>query len=102
MLLDLFLLIILFGNSNILRQSDYIFCVGVFVLGFAGTPGYLSPEVLRKDSYGKPVDVWACGMFQFTFTFLPFDVQSDTIVYTAYPDSATCMNLFIFHVVMRN
>lgn len=29
--------------------------------GFAGTPGYLSPEVLRKDAYGKPVDVWACG-----------------------------------------
>lgn len=30
--------------------------------GFAGTPGYLSPEVLRKDPYGKPVDVWACGV----------------------------------------
>ncbi|MGH0117133.1 UNVERIFIED_CONTAM: hypothetical protein FKN15_029546 [Acipenser sinensis] len=30
--------------------------------GFAGTPGYLSPEVLRKDPYGKPVDLWACGV----------------------------------------
>ncbi|NXA74115.1 KCC2B kinase, partial [Thryothorus ludovicianus] len=30
--------------------------------GFAGTPGYLSPEVLRKDPYGKPVDMWACGV----------------------------------------
>ncbi|XP_066915663.1 calcium/calmodulin-dependent protein kinase type II subunit alpha-like isoform X1 [Clytia hemisphaerica] len=30
--------------------------------GFAGTPGYLSPEVLRKEPYGKPVDVWACGV----------------------------------------
>ncbi|XP_061655445.1 calcium/calmodulin-dependent protein kinase type II subunit beta isoform X5 [Phyllopteryx taeniolatus] len=29
--------------------------------GFAGTPGYLSPEVLRKEAYGKPVDTWACG-----------------------------------------
>ncbi|OXB53703.1 hypothetical protein ASZ78_003276, partial [Callipepla squamata] len=29
--------------------------------GFAGTPGYLSPEVLRKEAYGKPVDIWACG-----------------------------------------
>ncbi|KAI2660267.1 Calcium/calmodulin-dependent protein kinase type II subunit beta [Labeo rohita] len=28
--------------------------------GFAGTPGYLSPEVLRKEAYGKPVDIWAC------------------------------------------
>ncbi|XP_061175256.1 calcium/calmodulin-dependent protein kinase type II delta chain-like isoform X7 [Saccostrea echinata] len=30
--------------------------------GFAGTPGYLSPEVIRKDPYGKPVDIWACGV----------------------------------------
>ncbi|XP_042148197.1 calcium/calmodulin-dependent protein kinase type II alpha chain isoform X20 [Ixodes scapularis] len=30
--------------------------------GFAGTPGYLSPEVLKKDPYGKPVDIWACGV----------------------------------------
>ncbi|VDP31379.1 unnamed protein product [Schistosoma margrebowiei] len=30
--------------------------------GFAGTPGYLSPEVLRKEPYGKAVDVWACGV----------------------------------------
>jgi len=30
--------------------------------GFAGTPGYLSSEVLKKDPYGKPVDIWACGV----------------------------------------
>ncbi|XP_029819836.1 calcium/calmodulin-dependent protein kinase type II subunit beta [Manacus vitellinus] len=34
----------------------------VLLLGFAGTPGYLSPEVLRKEAYGKPVDIWACGV----------------------------------------
>ncbi|XP_072312906.1 calcium/calmodulin-dependent protein kinase type II subunit gamma-like [Eucyclogobius newberryi] len=34
----------------------------LFFPGFAGTPGYLSPEVLRKDPYGKPVDIWACGV----------------------------------------
>lgn len=31
--------------------------------GFAGTPGYLSPEVLKKEPYAKPVDMWACGKF---------------------------------------
>jgi serine/threonine protein kinase len=31
------------------------------VSGFAGTPGYLSPEVLKKEPYGKAVDIWACG-----------------------------------------
>lgn len=36
-------------------------CYCDFAPGFAGTPGYLSPEVLRKDPYGKPVDMWACG-----------------------------------------
>ena len=30
--------------------------------GLAGSPGYLSPEVLYKEPYGKPVDVWACGV----------------------------------------
>lgn len=33
----------------------------ICVAGFAGTPGYLSPEVLKKEPYGKPVDIWACG-----------------------------------------
>ena len=33
-----------------------------YILGFAGTPGYLSPEVLRKEAYGKAVDIWACGV----------------------------------------
>ena len=23
--------------------------------------GYLSPEVLKKEPYGKSVDIWACG-----------------------------------------
>ena len=30
--------------------------------GFAGTPGYLSPEVIKRESYGKPVDAWAIGV----------------------------------------
>jgi calcium/calmodulin-dependent protein kinase (CaM kinase) II len=30
--------------------------------GFAGTPGYLSPEVLKREPYGKAVDLWACGV----------------------------------------
>ena len=34
------------------------FCIA----GFAGTPGYLSPEVLKKEPYAKAVDIWACGV----------------------------------------
>ena len=38
--------------------------------GFAGTPGYLSPEVLKREPYGKPVDVWACGEWFWTTYYL--------------------------------
>lgn len=48
--------------------------------GFAGTPGYLSPEVLRKDPYGKAVDLWACGQTPFFSTLsrslLPYFLSS--------------------------
>lgn len=41
--------------------DSFFFLRFEFRLGFAGTPGYLSPEVLKKEPYGKPVDIWACG-----------------------------------------
>ena len=48
--------------------------------GFAGTPGYLSPEVLKKDPYGKPVDIWACGLKEFqNDVFMP--IVSGVILY---------------------
>ena len=28
----------------------------------AGTLGYFSPEIIKKEKYGKPVDMWACGV----------------------------------------
>ena len=41
---------------------------------FDGTPGYLSPEDLRKDSYKKPVAIWASGFIWYIFLlgYLPF------------------------------
>lgn len=45
-----------YGNNNM----DSI--LYIILLGFAGTPGYLSPEVLRKEPYDKSVDMWACGV----------------------------------------
>lgn len=30
--------------------------------GYAGTPLYMAPEILKRQSYGKPVDMWSCGV----------------------------------------
>ncbi|XP_046667505.1 calcium/calmodulin-dependent protein kinase type II subunit delta-like isoform X3 [Homalodisca vitripennis] len=30
--------------------------------GLAGTPNYMAPEVLEMKPYGRPVDLWACGV----------------------------------------
>ncbi|KAL5967916.1 Peripheral plasma membrane protein CASK [Taenia solium] len=30
--------------------------------GRIGTPHYMSPEMLRHEPYGKPVDAWSCGV----------------------------------------
>jgi calcium/calmodulin-dependent protein kinase I len=27
-----------------------------------GTPGYMAPEVLRKEGYGIKIDVYSCGI----------------------------------------
>ena len=48
-----------FGEKTLQPRQALVF-TGYFA-GFAGTPGYLSPEVLKKEPYGKPVDIWACG-----------------------------------------
>ena len=48
-------------NRNKYHFDIYLMLILFTPLGFAGTPGYLSPEVLKKEPYGKPVDIWACG-----------------------------------------
>ena len=48
--------------------------------GFAGTPGYLSPEVLKKEPYGKPVDIWACGELKMQIAFEIFQPFSIIII----------------------
>ena len=39
-----------------------MYFISFIFTGFAGTPGYLSPEVLKKEPYAKAVDIWACGV----------------------------------------
>uniref|UniRef100_A0A1I8G146 non-specific serine/threonine protein kinase n=1 Tax=Macrostomum lignano TaxID=282301 RepID=A0A1I8G146_9PLAT len=43
-----------------------------------GTPEYISPEVILRQGYGKPVDWWAAGiiLYQFLVGFVPFTADS--------------------------
>lgn len=33
--------------------------------GRVGTPHFMAPEVVKREPYGKPVDVWGCGVILF-------------------------------------
>lgn len=34
-------------------------------VGRVGTPHFMAPEVVKREPYGKPVDVWGCGVILF-------------------------------------
>jgi serine/threonine protein kinase len=44
-----------FGLANILKPNELMHLA-------CGTPGYVAPEVLRGQFYGKEVDMWSIGV----------------------------------------
>jgi serine/threonine protein kinase len=40
-----------------------------------GTPGYMAPEIFKKNGHGKPVDMWALGVITYFLLcgYTPFD-----------------------------
>ncbi|CAM9183967.1 unnamed protein product, partial [Ectocarpus fasciculatus] len=44
-----------------------------------GTPGYVAPEILRRDPYGRPSDMWSMGVITFIILggYPPFYDESD-------------------------
>jgi serine/threonine protein kinase len=45
------------------------------LMTMCGTPSYCSPEMIRGDSYGREVDMWAVGVVSYALLcrYLPFD-----------------------------
>jgi len=53
-------------NSAPIKIADFGVAVeigeeGYVTSGRIGTPHFMSPEVINREQYGKPVDVWGCG-----------------------------------------
>ena len=100
-------------NLNTIKLLMCYIFIHVWVLwprvGFAGTPGYLSPEVLKKDPYGKPVDIWACGVILYILLvgYPPFWDEDQHKLYAqikagAYDVSCwtTLMYCWLFHTFL--
>ncbi|XP_066917326.1 phosphorylase b kinase gamma catalytic chain, skeletal muscle/heart isoform-like [Clytia hemisphaerica] len=71
-----------FGFAHKIRKDEQLFDV-------LGTPAYFAPETLKcvvydnATGYGKPVDLWACGVILYTLLVGqgPFWHRKDTIMY---------------------
>lgn len=49
--------------------------------GFIGNISYAAPEMIREQDYGKPVDIWACGLilYRLLVGVHPFPSRGSTI-----------------------
>jgi serine/threonine protein kinase len=58
---------------------------------YVGTKGYLAPEMLRRHSYDKAIDMWSLGVIVFVLLCgcLPFDDDSSKI-----PDESAARKKF--------
>lgn len=64
------LLIADFGLSKIIDDSTFS-----TLNTTCGTPGYMAPEIFKKQGHGKPVDMWAIGVITYFLLcgYTPFD-----------------------------
>ena len=70
--------------------------------GFAGTPGYLSPEVLKKEPYGRAVDIWACGVILYILLvgYPPFWDEDQHRLYSQIKAGAYDVSFLIKHRIL--
>mmetsp|Transcript_7698 Transcript_7698/g.21358 ORF Transcript_7698/g.21358 Transcript_7698/m.21358 type:complete len:351 (-) Transcript_7698:359-1411(-) len=81
-------LLVCSGRERTIKLCDFGFAVALpedngEVMGVFGTTPFMSPEMLRKDSYGAKTDVWSLGVLvyvllcgQFPYHPLPLSVKA--------------------------
>ncbi|XP_071949535.1 peripheral plasma membrane protein CASK-like isoform X2 [Antedon mediterranea] len=54
---------------------------GLIAGGRIGTPHFMAPEVVKRQPYGKPVDIWGCGVMMYILLSgsLPFFGTKDRL-----------------------
>ncbi|KAJ3073834.1 hypothetical protein HDU98_000504, partial [Podochytrium sp. JEL0797] len=62
-----------FGLSKTLDPEN----ADLLLKSTVGTPGYMAPEILRRQGHGKPVDMWAIGVMTYFLLcgYFPFAVM---------------------------
>lgn len=70
-----------FGLSKIFQEIDIMKTA-------CGTPGYVAPEVLRRQGYGKNVDIWSIGVITY-------------ILLCGYPPFYEENNVELFNQIMK-
>jgi len=59
--------------------------VSVGLSTYCGTPDYMAPELVRGDSYGLEVDLWAVGVITFVMLggYIPFSGETEMEIFSA-------------------
>ncbi|XP_052107056.1 peripheral plasma membrane protein CASK-like isoform X10 [Mytilus californianus] len=53
------------GEEPILYGLDPWVDLRTDIVGRIGTPQFMAPEIVNRQPYGKPVDMWGCGIMMF-------------------------------------
>lgn len=77
-----------FGLALKLDSSDFV------MVSKAGTPDYVSPEVIQGQPIGKPVDMWSFGVIMFILLggYPPFHDSNQKVLF-----NKICLGSFQFH-----
>uniref|UniRef100_A0A0L8HB86 Protein kinase domain-containing protein n=1 Tax=Octopus bimaculoides TaxID=37653 RepID=A0A0L8HB86_OCTBM len=73
--------------------------------GRIGTSHYMAPEVVKNEEYGKPVDVWGCGLMLFillavSLDMTEFNLNQKSTQYLSFHNNATPPTIFIILTIL--